>query len=132
MQPHQLQQLLRDDMIFFEIPLTPDSADQTFDLTIEDVPYSFRVLWNERFQYFSLSISEKGGEEIITNVKMVAGYPLIRSEYLFPFSGNLYFLHRGGKTYRPTFDDIGKDTYGLFYYDDEIPVIYPFPLVPEI
>ena len=119
-------------MIFFEIPLVPDSADQTLDLVIEDVPYSFRVLWNERFQYFSLSISEKGGEDIITNTKMVAGYPLIRSEYAFPFAGNLYFLHRGGQKYRPTFDDIGKDTYGLFYYDDEIPVVYPLPLVPEI
>ena len=119
-------------MVLFEIPLIPNSADQTLDMVIEDVPYTFRILWNERFQYFSLSISEKGGEDIITNTKMVSDYPLIRSEYAFPFNGNFYFIHRGGKTYRPSFDDIGNDTYGLFYYDDEIPAVYPLPLVPEL
>lgn len=119
-------------MSFFEIPLTAQSADQTLDIVIDDIPYTLRVLWNERFKYFAISISEKGGDFIITNTKMVPNYPLIRSEYAFPFLGNLYFLHRGDKKYRPTFDDIGGDTYGLFYYDDETPIVYPLPLVPEL
>ena len=118
--------------ILFEIPLIPQSSDQTLDITIEDVPYTMRVLWNERFQYFALSISEKGGDPIISNVKMVNDFPLVGAYRLFPFAGDLLFLHRGGKTYRPTYDDIGGDAYGLFYYDPEVAATYPLPLAPEL
>ena len=114
--------------IFFEIPLLKKTADQTLDVAIADVPYTIRVLWNERFQYFSLSISEKGGDPILTNVKMVQNYPLVSIYRRLTFAGDLYFLHHAGKTYRPGYDDLGGTGYGLFYYDPETPVSYPVPL----
>lgn len=114
--------------VFFEIPLLEKSADQTLDVTIADVPYSMRVMWNERFQYFSLTISEKGGNPILTNVKMVQNFPLVGMYRRFPFAGDLYFLHHAGKSYRPTYDDLGTGGYGLFYFDPETPVEYPLPL----
>jgi len=116
--------------IIFEIPLLPNSADQTLDITIENVPYTMRVLWNVRFEYFSLSIYEKGGDAILTNVKMVPYYPLVARYQRLPFAGDLYFVHRGGKTYRPGYEDIGGVTYGLYYYDPETPLSLPFPLEP--
>lgn len=115
--------------IAFEIPLTPQSSDQTLDIVIADIPYTLRVLWNERFQYFALSIQEKGGEPILTNVKMVPYFPLFGTYQLLPFKGDIYFIHKGGKTYRPGYDDIGGDAYGLFYFDPETPITYPLPLV---
>jgi len=116
--------------ILFEIPLTAKSSDQVLDIVIENVPYTIRVLWNERFQYFALSIAEKGGEDIVTNVKMVPYFPLVQSFRMFPFAGDIFFIHRGGKHYRPTYDDIGGDAYGLYYYDAETPIVYPLPLTP--
>lgn len=117
-------------MILYEIPLTPQSADQTLDIAIEGIPYTLRVLWNERFQFFSLTIRQRGGVDILTNVKMVPYYPLVGRYRRLPFNGDLYFIHRAGKTYRPGYDDIGGDAYGLFYYDAQIPVVYPLPLTP--
>lgn len=119
--------------ILFEIPLIAQSSDQILDITINEVPYTIRVLWNERFQYFALSISEKGGEQILDNVKMIPYFPLVGAYRLLPFKGDIYFIHKGGKQYRPTYDDIGVNAYGLFYFDSETPTVYQSPLtVPHI
>lgn len=119
--------------IAFEIPLTEQSSDQTLDIVISDIPYTIRVLWNERFQYFALSIAEKGGDQILTNVKMVPYFPLVGRYRKLPFAGDIYFIHRAGRTYRPGYDDIGGSAYGLFYFDPEKSVTYPSPLaVPPL
>jgi len=116
-------------MILLEIPLQTQSADQTLNVTLADVPYTLRVLWNERFQYFALSISELDGDIILANIKMVNNYPLIKRFQKLPFAGDLYFVHKGGKTTRPTFDELGID-YCLYYYDTEILPTYPQPATP--
>lgn len=113
-----------------EIPLVPDSADQTVDVTLEDIPYTFRVLWNERFGYFSLTIRESDSEDLLTNIKMVNNYPLVGRYQKLALKGDLYFIHRGGKINRPIYSDIGRD-YGLFYYDPETPPDYPVPISPR-
>lgn len=115
-------------MIFEEIPLSAGNADQLIDISIADVPYTVRIVWNERFQYFSMTIRERGGVDIVTNVKMVAYFPLVGQYGLLPFAGDLYFMHRAGLKYRPSFDDIGGDKFGLFYYDPEEQIDYPDPL----
>jgi hypothetical protein len=117
-------------MIIYEIPLLPNTADQTLDIAIEGVPYTLRVLWNERFQFFTLSIRERGGEDIMTGIKLVPYAPLVGNYRRLPFKGDLYFIHRTGKTYRPGFEDIGGNAYGLFYYDPEVVPVYPLPLEP--
>lgn len=119
-------------MILYEIPLVT-AADQTLDITIQGVPYTLRVLWNERFQFFALTIRQRGGADILTNVKMVPYSPLVSRYRVLPVSGDLYFIHRTGKTYRPLYDAIGGEEYGLFYYDAETPIAYPLPLsVPVV
>jgi len=117
--------------IFYEIPLIAGFSDQTADITLDDLPYTIRVLWNERFGYWSLSINERDGEPILTNIKMVAMYPLVKRYKRLKMRGELYFVHRGGKTYRPGFDDVGGE-YGLFYYWDEVAPSYPKPIAPRV
>lgn len=117
-------------MIAYEIPLTPNTVDQTLDVAIEGVPYTLRVLWNVRFEYFTLTIRQRGGDDIITGVKIVPYFPLVGRYRVLPFPGDLYFIHKAGKTYRPGFEDIGGDKYGLFYFDAETPITYPLPLTP--
>lgn len=116
-------------MIIEEIPLIAGASDQTADIVLDERPFTIRVMWNERFGYWSLSVSERDGSTLITNVKMVNNYPLTGRFHLLELPGDLYFLHKAGKTYRPTFDDVGGE-YGLFYYDEESPQDLPMPLSP--
>lgn len=115
-------------MILYEIPLTANTVDQTLDTTIEGVPYTLRVVWNVRFEFFTLTVRQRGGADILTGVKLVPYFPLVARYRKFPFKGDLYFIHRAGLKYRPGFEDIGGDAYGLFYYDAETPIVYPLPL----
>ena len=115
-------------MILEEIPLLAGEQDQISSITIADVTYTLRMLWNERFGYWSLSLLDDFGDAILTNIKCVNNYPLVSRYQKTTFDGDLFFIHRGGKTYRPTFDDVGNNTYGLFYYDQQEAKDYPTPL----
>lgn len=115
--------------ILEEIPLLADESDQTADIVIAGEPYTLRMLWNARFKYWSLSLSDRDDEPLLVNVKVVPNYPLVGRYRRTTFAGDLYFVHRAGKTYAPTFDDVGGSSgYGLFYYDAETPKDYPTPL----
>lgn len=118
-------------MILEEIPLVAGFTDQTSDIVLNNQPYTIRVQWNTRFEYWALSLYEREGDPLLVGIKMVQNYPLIQRFQKVNVVGDLYFLHRGGKTYRPGFDDIGTNTYGLFYYDPEAESSLPVPLLPD-
>lgn len=119
-------------MILEEIPLVPGLADQRLDITLAGRPFTMQVIWNERFKYFSYSLFERSGAPILLNVKMVNGFPLLkRFAVIDGVPGELYFVHRGGKNYRPEFEDLGVG-YGLFYIDEELPLGLPVPLSPLV
>ena len=104
--------------IIEKIPLQPDTSDQLLNLELGGNPYLLRVLWNERFQYFSLSIKTIDDEPIITNIKMVKNYPLIqrfRDTRLPP--GEIYFVKERGKLDRPDYESIGRNEFALYYYE---------------
>ena len=116
--------------ILLEIPLKAGSSDQRLDVTIADIPLTLRALWNERFGYWSLSVAFRDGEELINNIKMVNNTPLFGRYRKLPLKGDFYFVHKSGKTYRPTYDDVGGE-YGLYYYDPEVAQSLPVPSVPR-
>ncbi|MGN6702934.1 MAG: phage baseplate plug family protein [Burkholderiaceae bacterium] len=118
-------------MILEEIPLIPGEADQTADIVLGGKPFSIRVTWNDRGEFWTLTISQRGGDPIIAGVKLVERFPLTGRLYLLGLAGDLYFAHRGGKSYRPGFDDLGA-AFGLFYYDSETPPVLPVPLSPTV
>lgn len=115
-------------MILLEIPLI-NSPDQTLNITLDNIPYTLRILYNQRFNYFSLSINEKDDGAILSNIKMVINFPLVGRYRRLRMKGDLYFVHKGGKTPRPTLEDIGG-IYGLYYYDAEAVVKLPLPNLP--
>lgn len=115
-------------MILEEIPLLAGAPDQIVSVTLADTTYTVRMLWNERFGYWSLSLFDDYGDALVTNIKCVNNYPLVSRYQKTTFAGDLYFIHRSGKTYRPTFDDVGNNTYGIFYYDPEEVIDHPAPL----
>lgn len=97
------------------IPLTPGVADQVLSIVLDGNPYKVRVIWNEREGYFALSLLQADDTPILTNVKMVKNYPLIR-RFANPFAppGEFYFVQDSGSTPRPLFSELGTN-YKLYY-----------------
>lgn len=110
-----------------KIPLQPETTDQLVSVELDGNPYILRVLWNERFGYFSLSISAADETPILTNVKMVKNFPLIGRfrDTLLP-SGDLYFVQEKGFAERAAYSDLAV-TFGLYYYEPD-PVVTAQPV----
>lgn len=102
-----------------KIQLLSDSSDQTFSIELGGNPYILRVLWNERFGYFSLSINTADDEPILTNIKMVKNYDLTSrfKDLRLPFGG-LFFVQEKGNSARCGYDEIGIN-YNLYYYEPD-------------
>lgn len=116
------------------IPLLPETTDQLVSVELDGNPYILRVLWNERFGYFTLSVSTADETPILTNVKMVKNYPLTAryKDVLLP-RGSLYFIQEKGTAERPGYSDLAVN-FGLYYVEDE-PVVTAQPvrnLIPEV
>lgn len=102
-----------------KIQLLSDSSDQTFNIELGGNPYILRVLWNERYGYFSLSINTADDSPILTNIKMVKNYDLTsRFKDLRLPVGGLYFVHEKGNSDRCGYDEIGIN-YNLYYYEPD-------------
>ena len=100
-----------------KIPLQPETTDQLVSVELDGNPYILRVLWNERFGYFSLSVNAADDTPILTNIKMVKNYPLIgrfKSD-LLP-AGDIYFVQEKGNADRPGYSDLAVN-FGLYYYE---------------
>jgi hypothetical protein len=103
------------------IPLQEETTDQTVEVELGGNPYILRVLWNDRFGYFSLSVSTVDELPILTNIKMVENHPLIGrfKNPLLP-AGDLYFVHEKRNINRPEYSDLAVN-FGLYYYEvDEV------------
>jgi hypothetical protein len=117
-------------MILQQIPLIAGRSNQYADVTIGGIPFTIRMLWNEWGGYWSLSVAELNGPDLLVNIKCVVNYPLTGRFQALGLAGDLYLLHSNGLSYRPTFDDIGGNTYGLYYYDPESVADLPLPIPP--
>lgn len=110
-----------------KIPLQPETTDQLVSVELDGNPYILRVLWNERFGYFSLSVSAADETPILTNVKMVKNFPLIGRfrDTLLP-AGDLYFVQEKGLAERAAYSDLAV-TFALYYYEPD-PVVTAQPV----
>jgi len=110
-------------MILAEIPLLADTTDQLVDVVLSDNPYTLRILWNEKYGYFSLSIYARDGAVILENIKMVKNYPLIGrfKNTLLPI-GDLYFIDNKNKHSRALYESVGTGDYSLVYYVPDVVV----------
>lgn len=103
--------------LLLKIPLMPNTTDQIVGIELDGNPYNLRVLWNERFGYFSLSIYTADGEPVLVNIKMVKNYPLIGrfKNQLLPLD-EFYFVQEKGTPKRPEYGDLGV-TFELYYFE---------------
>ena len=102
-----------------KIPLQHGTTDQSVSVELDGNPYILRVLWNERFGYFSLSVSAANGAAIVQNVKMVKNFPLVARfrNTLLP-AGDLYFVQEKGAADRAAYSDLAVN-FGLYYFEPD-------------
>lgn len=116
-----------------KIQVSPETTDQTFSIELGGNPYRMRVLWNERFGYFALSINTMDDQPILTNIKMVKNYNLTGrfKDIRLPY-GSIYFVQEKGNNDRPLYEDLGVNC-NLYYYepDQEVAVTQVFEQVAE-
>ena len=105
--------------LIIKIPLLAETTDQLVHVEFDGNPYILRVLWNERFGYFSLSIYTADGEPVLLNVKMVKDYPLIGryKNTRLPFD-EFYFVQEKGAPRRAEYGDLGVN-FELYYYEPD-------------
>ncbi len=104
---------------FLKIPLLAETSDQLVYVELDGNPYILRVLWNERFGYFSLSISEADQTPILVNIKMVKNFPLTQrfQDLRLPF-GSLFFVQDKGASVRPGYSDLATN-FNLYYIEPD-------------
>ena len=104
---------------FLKIPLLAETTDQLVYVELDGNPYVLRVLWNERFGYFSLSVLEADLTPILTNIKMVKNYPLTSrfKDLRLPF-GSFFFVQEKGNATRPGYSDLATN-FNLYHIEPD-------------
>lgn len=97
-----------------KIPVQSGLADQQMDISLENKVFTLRVTWNEYAGYWYFTLSHRGGEPIINNVKMVKNLLLLQRYQLDALEGDFIFLDNNSGKSRPDFDSLGADH--LFLY----------------
>ena len=97
-----------------EIPLTSD-GEQIFTITLDEILYEIRVLYNTRLVLWAMDISSDGNT-IVSGIALVTGGNLMSAYNVGPT--NLYLVNTTGSN-----DDAGPDNLGtdirLFQLTDE-------------
>lgn len=116
---------------YSKIPLLAETTDQTLSVELGGSPYILRVLWNERFGYFAVSIYTADDEAIITNVKAVKNYPLFSRfrDVRLP-AGHLALVQESGSAARPGYDDLGVSFFLYYIEPDAVAVTVTAPTEP--
>ncbi|QAX92343.1 structural protein [Pantoea phage vB_PagM_LIET2] len=98
-------------------------TDQWIDETFGATPVSLRIKWNERFQFFTVSIYDRQRAPLIEGIKLSRDYPLIHTYQLPGIDGELYCYRSYGDKEKPAFDSF-PDEFFLVYIDaDDIALL---------
>lgn len=96
-------------------PLNAET-DQWIDEVFGATPVSLRVKWNERFQFFTISIYDRQRAAIIEGIKLVRDTPLLQRYQLPGIDGALLCWRSYGNKEKPAFESF-PDEFTLIYFD---------------
>jgi hypothetical protein len=86
------------------------------EVTLDDVPYRFRFIWNTRFEFWSMSIFDREFTPIVQGIKVVLGYELISLYRGLPVPpGEIYTVDTTDEVVRIGRDDIPDGVVQLVY-----------------
>lgn len=97
-----------------EIRPLQGETDQWIDEVFDDLPVSLRIKWNERFQYFTLSIFHRNRNVIVEGIKLLRDHPLVGKLQLTEFPGELLCVRNYGSREKPDFFSF-PDEFSIYY-----------------
>lgn len=102
-------------MAYLEMPIRSDIPAYFFQIALEKVFYNFDFNWNDRGQYWVMSISDQQEVAIISGIKLVTGIDILEKykKVGMPL-GSFFILDTTGKNTDPNKDNFGV-THFLIY-----------------
>lgn len=90
------------------IPLTSESY-QDFTVILDDIEYTFELLYNERSVLWTLNILDSAKDLILGGICLRVNYSLLEqySNEALP-QGRLFVIDQSGAGLDPTADDLGE------------------------
>ncbi len=88
-----------------EIPLG-NEPEQKFSVTINEIIWDFRVLYNLRYGVWTLDIS-KGGEDIVLGITMLSGINIIDQYRSILDIDNMWMVNLDDNNEEATVDNLG-------------------------
>lgn len=108
-------------MIFFE--MEQGQTDQTIHETLDGVPVTVRLIWNERFGYWTMNLYDRQQTIIIAGVKLVRDYKLIGRYNLAALAGDFIFYRISGEKEEADVNSVGFDFQLVYLSEVEANVI---------
>jgi hypothetical protein len=110
------------------LPFRPSIGHYSFETSIEDVSYSFRVRWNEHDAAWYFDIYDSSGTSIELNVKVVIGTYLGRTSNNELFKNGILAVFDTANNYEDAgFDDLGTRVEVRYYTTADLVNLYYSP-----
>lgn len=93
-----------------EIPVS-NSPEQLFSLEIDQVVYNFRIIYNTRWQVWTMDVLDNSNIEILTGVTLVGGVNLLEQHNIG--ITNLFAINIADRSLDANIENLGTDV-GLF------------------
>lgn len=106
-------------MAITNIPLRNDTSSFDFDITLENVPYNFLLVYNQREDRWYMSIRTVSGDQILNGIPVMVVWPMVarfKDERLPP--GILFSASLDTPAVDPTRYDLEKSVL-LFYQESD-------------
>ena len=110
----------------FEIPLLPVGSkvqtlpDFTVQADLDDVTYTLRFRWNNRAEFWWLSVLDETGTVLYAHVKAVVNFPYATYRATPIPPGALVLVDTSGKGHECGFEDLGARCALLYFTASEI------------
>ena len=96
-------------MAYLELPTRSDVPAFSYQIELEQVLYGFSFAWNERSGFWTMSVSDSGGDPLINGVKLQTGWLLLDLMKLTGFPpGSLFLLDSSGQNQDPSRENFGS------------------------
>lgn len=88
------------------IPVKNDPSHE-FSIVLDGVSYVLRFIWNTRFEYWAMNISDRDGNSIVDGIRVVSDYGLTEQLTVNGLPEGDFFVGRTDES----FDKIGIDSF---------------------
>jgi hypothetical protein len=104
------------------LPTRPSAPDHSFEIELDGVLFRLTFLWNSRGEFWSMSIADVNGVQLLDGRRVVVGFPLL-ARFRDPRlpAGELTAVDIGGTQADPGLDDLGARVRLIYFPLDELP-----------